>query len=87
MPPHYLNPEDEKKSFSELLAERANTDKEQLVYATLQAFKDGDSNAMKLVTQALLDSQFSEESQLEISDGRFLEIICAIADHCRAVKD
>ena len=74
----------EDKPFNELLAERANLDKDNLVAATLMAFKDGDASAMKLVTQALLDSQYVEEVQLVISDERLQEICCLIADNSRS---
>lgn len=73
-----------KKTFNELLALQANQDKSSLVLATIQAFKDGEPSAIKLVTQALLESQFSETNQLPITNERFEEIVCLIADHMRA---
>lgn len=74
----------QEKSFSELLAREANDQKDTLVLATLDAFRDGEPSAIKLVTQALLDSQ-DEEEKLPISDKRFEEIICLCADEIRKV--
>ena len=66
------------KSFSELLATEANYQKDTLVLATLEAFRKGEPSAIKLVTQALLDSQ-DEEERLPISDERFEQIITMAA--------
>ena len=78
------NPADYKsndeKTFSELLAESAQETKESLVLSTLQAFKDGEPGAIKLVMQALTDSQFKEETNFPLTDERFKQIITMAAD-------
>lgn len=71
-------------SFNEALASTANQDKSSLVLATIDAFKKGEPSAIKLVTSALLEQQFTEESALPINDKRYIEIICLAADAFRA---
>ena len=80
-------PPKEGQTFTQLLAERAEENKPQLVAATLQAFQEGEPSAIKLVTQALLESRFKEEDNDLINDEKFFEIIRLIADNSRAAKD
>lgn len=67
------------KTFNELLSQEAQNRKESLVFATIQAFKDGEPSAIKLVTQALVEAQFKEENQFPITDERFKQIITVAA--------
>lgn len=70
----------DERTFSEQLAMAANREKTSLVSATLQAFREGEPSAIKLVTQALLESQFSEDQQFPVSDDRFKQIINLAAE-------
>lgn len=84
MPSVNSDPDYKDKTFSQVLAEVANQDKTRLVAATIKAFTEGEPSAIKLVTQALVESRFKEEDNDLISDARFQEIICFIADSLRA---
>lgn len=70
-------------SFNELLAHEVTTNKLTYAQAILNAFKEGDPSAIKIVNQALLDSQYSEEDVFPIDDKRFEEIVCLLADELR----
>jgi len=65
----------EEKTFSEILAEGADENKASLATATLQAFKEGDPSAIKLVMNALMEHKYNEENKFLIPDERFKEII------------
>lgn len=84
MPGNIIGPAAD-KSFSELLADEAKEQGPQLVTATIKAFKDGEPAAIKLVTTALLESQYTEQEKFPITDARFKEIICIAADRIRGV--
>lgn len=71
-------------SFEELLSIEANNNKGDIVAAILQAVRDGEPSALKIVSTAILNSQYSEDKKFIISDDRFREIILVASDRIRA---
>lgn len=70
--------------FNQILTLKVKQEQVELAHAVIEAFKQGDSNAIKLVMQNLIDARGTEEQQLPITDDRFKEIICLVADAFRA---
>jgi hypothetical protein len=74
------------ESLNDLLARAANDpyNKQELALAILTAAKnDMDPAALKAITVALEESKFKEVDSIPITDGRFNEIICTLADNIR----
>lgn len=63
------------KTYSELLAEEAQNDKASMVSATLKAFREGDSAAIKAVTKAIEDSKYAENKDFPLNDEQYQQII------------
>lgn len=73
----------ENKSLSELVADQAKEHLPELVTTLLASFREGEPSAIKFVTQALLENQYSEEDKFPITNDRFKEIINIASDRIR----
>ena len=74
------------ESLNDILARAANDpyNKQELALAILLAAKnDMDPAALKAITAALEESKYKEIDSIPITDGRFNEIICTLADNIR----
>lgn len=64
-------------SFSEAIAAAANepVKKNTLIQGLMAAFSKGESGAIKVVTNAIIEQQYNEENKFPITDDRFKQII------------
>lgn len=69
-------------SFSEALADEASKPqrKSTMISQLLAAFEKGEPSAIKVVTTAIIEHQYSEENKFPINDTRFKEIILLAAE-------
>lgn len=63
------------KTFSDILVEGAQEQKSDLALAVLDSFKKGEPAAIKMVTQALLDSRYAENNEFPLTDEQYKQVI------------
>lgn len=77
--PEVKRKSNKEKTFNELLAETAQDRKESLILGIIEQAKAGEPQAIKMISTAILESQYSESAEFPLNDDQYKQIITMAA--------